>query len=309
MEADPFGPGRKRLLGLGYRMLGSRAEAEDVLQDAWLRFNAARDVENRDALLTTIVTRLCLDRLKSARAQREVYVGPWLPEPVMDAEALSPDTATELADDLSFALLLTLERLKPAERAAFLLHDVFDMPFRDVAAALGKSEAACRQLAARGRRAVRAGRQPGRPSPEAHRQLLATFGRAAATGDVAALVRLLHDDAVLLADGGGKVLTARNPIRGADRIARFFVGAARKFASDVPDLRTELGAVNGAPTILVWSGQCLVQILTLAVSDEQITTVYIVRNPEKLAATLSGAAKATSPTGSFPFIVSRGVER
>lgn len=300
MEADPFGPGRKRLLGLGYRMLGSRAEAEDVLQDAWLRFNAARDVENRDALLVTIVTRLCVDRLRSAHAQREVYVGPWLPEPVMDAEALSPDTATELADDLSFALMLTLERLKPAERAAFLLHDVFDMPFKDVAAALGKNEAACRQLAARGRKAVRAGRQPVRSSPEAHRRLLATFGRAAATGDVAELVRLLHDDAVLLADGGGKVLTARNPIRGADRIARFFAGTARKFASDVSDLRTELGAVNGSPAVLVWSGQCLVQILTLAVSGEQITTVYIVRNPEKLAATLSGATKATSPTGSFP---------
>jgi RNA polymerase sigma-70 factor (ECF subfamily) len=151
VSGDPLSPHRGKLLGLAYRMLGSRADAEDVLQDAYLRFASARDVANAEAFLVTIVTRLCLDRLKSARARREIYVGPWLPEPVLDADTLSPHAATELADDLSFALMLALERLSPAERAAFLLHDVFDAPFAEIASALGKSEAACRQLAARAR--------------------------------------------------------------------------------------------------------------------------------------------------------------
>ncbi|MGA7803333.1 sigma-70 family RNA polymerase sigma factor, partial [Bradyrhizobium sp.] len=154
-DADPLALHRGRLLGLAYRMLGSRSDAEDVVQDAYLRFAGARDVQNTEAFLVTIVTRLCLDRLKSARAQREVYVGPWLPEPVFDASGLSAEAATELADDLSFALLLALDRLSPLERAAFLLHDVFDRPFAEVAAMLDRSEAACRQLAARARRGVR----------------------------------------------------------------------------------------------------------------------------------------------------------
>ena len=132
-ENDPLAPHRGRLLGLAYRMLGSRSDAEDVVQDAYLRFAGAQDVHNPEAFLVTVVTRLCLDRLKSASAQREIYVGPWLPEPVCDAEGLSPDAATALADDLSFALLLALDRLSPLERAAFLLHDVFDIQFSEVA--------------------------------------------------------------------------------------------------------------------------------------------------------------------------------
>jgi RNA polymerase sigma-70 factor (ECF subfamily) len=154
-DNDPLAPHRGRLLGLAYRMLGSRSDAEDIVQDAYLRFAGAQDVHNAEAFLVTVVTRLCLDRLKSARAQREVYVGPWLPEPVFDAEGLSADAATELADDLSFALLLALDRLSPLERAAFLLHDVFDTPFSEIAAMLDRTEAACRQLATRARRAVR----------------------------------------------------------------------------------------------------------------------------------------------------------
>src|ERR1700755_3528759 len=144
---DPLAPHRGRLLGLAYRMLGSRSDAEDVVQDAYLRYAGAKDVRNTEAFLVTIVTRLCLDRLKSARARREGYVGPWLPAPVFDAEVLSGEAATELADDLSFALMLALDRLSPLERAAFLLHDVFDRPFSDVAQTLDRTEAACRQPA------------------------------------------------------------------------------------------------------------------------------------------------------------------
>lgn len=283
MTVDPFGPNRKRLLGLAYRMLGSRVEAEDVLQDAWLRFNAVRDVGNRDALLTTIVTRLCLDRLKSARARREVYVGPWLPEPVMDGDALTPGSASELAEDLSFALLLALERLTPAERAAFLLHDVFDMPYAEVSVVLDRNEAACRQLASRARKAVQAQRPATRPSADAHSRLLTAFGMAAASGDVEALIRLFHEDAVLLADGGGKVMAALNPILGADRIARFFVGVLRKFGGDIPDLRSEFTEFNDQIGIATWAGERIDQVLTIATDGERISAIYVVRNPEKLA--------------------------
>ena len=227
-DGDPLAPYRGRLLGLAYRMLGSRSDAEDIVQDAYLRFAAAQDVHNPEAFLVTIVTRLCLDRLKSARAQREVYVGPWLPEPVCDAEGLSPDAATELADDLSFALLLALDRLSPMERAAFLLHDVFDTPFSEIAAMLDRSEAACRQLATRARRAVRDERPAPAATPDSHARLLMAFSEAVTSGNVARLAELLREDAVAITDGGGRKTAALNPIMGADKIARFFIGLAGK---------------------------------------------------------------------------------
>ena len=183
-DDDPLAPYRGRLLGLAYRMLGSRSDAEDIVQDAYLRFAGASDIRNPEAFLVTIVTRLCLDRLKSAKAQREVYVGPWLPEPVCDAERLSADAATELADDLSFALLLALDRLSPMERATFLLHDVFDTPFSEIAAMLDRSEASCRQLASRARRAVRDDRPTPAATPDNHARLLMAFGEAVTSGNV-----------------------------------------------------------------------------------------------------------------------------
>src|SRR6202045_1486721 len=183
-EGDPIAPYRGRLLGLAYRMLGSRSDAEDIVQDAYLRFAGAQDVDNPEAFLVTVVARLCLDRLKSARAQREIYVGPGLPEPVFDAEGLSPDAATELADDLSFALLLALDRLSPLERAAFLLHDVFDVPFSEIARMLDRTEAACRQLATRARRAVRDTRPAPAAAPDSYARLLSAFSDAVARGDV-----------------------------------------------------------------------------------------------------------------------------
>ena len=182
-ENDPLAPHRGRLLGLAYRMLGSRSDAEDVVQDAYLRFAGAQDVHNPQAFLVTVVTRLCLDRLKSARAQREIYVGPWLPEPVCDAEGLSPDAATELADDLSFALLLALDRLSPLERAAFLLHDVFDIQFSEVARMIDRTEAACRQLATRARRAVRDARRRRRRRRTVTRASSRAFSEAVASGE------------------------------------------------------------------------------------------------------------------------------
>src|SRR5215470_17639788 len=227
---DPLAPHRGRLLGLSYRMLGSRSDADDVVQDAYLRFTGAQDVRNSEAFLVTVVTRLCLDRLKSAQAQREVYVGPWLPEPVFDAEGLSADAATELADDLSFALLLTLDRLSPLERAAFLLHDVFDTPFPDIAAMLDRSESACRQLASRARRAVRDDRPAPAKAPDSHARLLEAFAAAVASGDVGRLATLLRADAIAITDGGGRKIAALQPVVGADKVARFFIGLAGKIS-------------------------------------------------------------------------------
>ena len=291
---DPLAAHRGRLLGLAYRMLGSRADAEDVLQDAYLRFRS-RDpdgIRNVEAFLVTTVTRLCLDRLKSARARREVYVGPWLPEPVLDGEALSPETAVEIADDLSFALMLTLERLTAPERAAFLLHDVFDAPFSQIAESLGKSEAACRQLAVRARKAVR-GARPSRPaSPEAHAVLLKHFAEALSTGDASRLEALLTADAVAYTDGGGVKVAALNPITGADRVARFFAGLVRK--NRVRGGRTEFktARINGAPGFVVYLDGALDQTLSIEVREDRIAGIYIVRNPEKLAAVAAVLAQS-----------------
>ena len=279
-DNDPLAPHRGRLLGLAYRMLGSRSDAEDVVQDAYLRFAGAQDVHNAEAFLVTVVTRLCLDRLKSARAQREVYVGPWLPEPVFDAEGLSADAATELADDLSFALLLALDRLSPLERAAFVLHDVFDTPFPEIAAMLDRTEASCRQLASRARRAVRDERPAPAATPDSHARLLQAFGEAVASGDVARLAELLRADAVALTDGGGRKTAARNPIVGADKIARFFIGLAAKNAGH--EIRVEPAMINGAFGALLYLDGELDHTMSMAISDEKIAAIYIVRNPDKL---------------------------
>ncbi|MEH2607934.1 RNA polymerase sigma factor SigJ [Bradyrhizobium sp. AZCC 1693] len=279
-DGDPLAPHRGRLLGLAYRMLGSRSDAEDVVQDAYLRFAGAQDVHNPEAFLVTIVTRLCLDRLKSAKAQREVYIGPWLPEPVFDAEGLSADAATELADDLSFALLLALDRLSPPERAAFLLHDVFDTPFPEIAAMLDRTEASCRQLASRARRAVRDNRPAPAATPDGHARLLQAFSDAVASGNVRQLAELLREDAVALTDGGGRKFAARNPIIGADKVARFFVGLAGKTAGQ--DVRIEPAVINGAVGALLYLDGELDLTLSMAISGEKIAAIYVVRNPDKL---------------------------
>jgi RNA polymerase sigma-70 factor, ECF subfamily len=279
-DHDPLAPHRGRLLGLAYRMLGSRSDAEDVVQDAYLRFAGAQDVRNAEAFLVTVVTRLCLDRLKSARAQREVYVGPWLPEPVFDAEGLSAEAATELADDLSFALLLALDRLSPLERAAFLLHDVFDTPFSEVAAMLDRTEASCRQLASRARRAVRDERPAPTATPDSHARLLQAFSDAVASGNVRQLAELLREDAVALTDGGGRKFAARNPIIGADKVARFFIGLAGKIAGQ--NVRIEPAVINGAVGALLYLDGELDLTLSMAISGEKIAAIYIVRNPDKL---------------------------
>lgn len=278
-ENDPIAPYRPRLLGLAYRMLGSRSDAEDVVQDAYLRFIGTENVRNPEAFLVTVVTRLCLDRLKSARAQREIYVGPWLPEPVFDTDGLSTEVATELADDLSFALLLALDRLSPQERAAFLLHDVFDISFSEIAAMIGRSEPACRQLAARARRAVRDERPPP-AAADSHAHLLQAFLVAVTSGDLSRLTGLLRDDAVAVTDGGGRKTAALNPIYGADKIARFFISVAGKAAGR--DIRIEAAVINGSAGALLYMDGELDHSLSISIDGERIAAIYLVRNPDKL---------------------------
>jgi RNA polymerase sigma-70 factor (ECF subfamily) len=279
-DDDPLAPYRGRLLGLAYRMLGSRSDAEDVVQDAYIRFAGAHDIHNPEAFLVTIVTRLCLDRLKSAKAQREVYVGPWLPEPVFDAQDLSAGSPTELADDLSFALLLALDRLSPMERAAFLLHDVFDTPFADVARMIDRSEAACRQLAARARRAVRDERPTPTAAPENHARLLQAFAEAASSGDTSRLVGLLREDAILIADSAGRKAAPINHVVGADKIARFFIGVANKNAGR--DVRIVPMMINGNAGALLYLDGEADHTVSMAIDGERIAAIYIVRNPDKL---------------------------
>ena len=287
--AVSFEPHRRRLLGLAYRMLGSVSEAEDAVQDAYLRWHAAdRDaVSDTRAFLTTTTTRICLDTLKSARARREQYVGPWLPEPVVDTAALAPDTQTELAEDLSIALLLALDRLSALERAAFLLHDVFDCSFSEVASALDRSEAACRQLAARARTHVREARPQAtstvrdRSEPSNHQQLVSAFVNAARSGDLQTLMSLLADDVRVMTDGGGKVPSALNVIEGADRTARFVVGAVSRGLPEGSIIR--LAPINGLPGLIVYRPDGSVQSVAFEIAHNLVRAIYSVGNPEKLS--------------------------
>jgi RNA polymerase sigma-70 factor (ECF subfamily) len=291
--AASFEPCRRRLLGLAYRMLGSMADAEDAVQETYLRWHGTdRDkVSEPKAFLMTTTTRICLDMLTSARARHEEYVGPWLPEPIFDTAALTPDSCKELAEDLSIALLLTLDRLSPLERAAFLLHDVFDFSFSEVAIALERTEAACRQLAARARANVRATRPRGVTPPATpggidakHAQLLSAFTSAVQSGDLNALTRLLASDVRVITDGGGKVRAALTAIDGADRVAQFLLDATRKRADAWwrDDFTLRFAIINGLPGIVVDAPEGPVQTAAFEIVGDFIEALYVVRNPEKL---------------------------
>ncbi|PXA82552.1 RNA polymerase sigma factor SigJ [Caulobacter sp. D4A] len=270
---------RPAMTGLAYRMLGSRAEAEDVVQDAWLRWREVETAEigNPAGFLNRVVSRLCLDRLKSARARRELYVGEWLPEPVVDV-----DETFGLGENLTVAFLLALERLTPLERAAFLLHDVFDTPFSEIAATLDRSEAAVRQLAARAREHVKAGKPRYKPSADEERRLTEAFVAAALSGDAATLRGLLAKDVVMHADGGGKVSATMNPVFGLDNAVRLLEGIARKWPH--PDGTTaRLARINGQPGVVMAHDGVVFQTMGLDIVDGRIAAVYTMRNPDKLA--------------------------
>jgi RNA polymerase sigma-70 factor (ECF subfamily) len=281
-DVAAFETHRRALTGLAYRMLGSRAEAEDIVQDAYLRWHAAdrAAIEEPRRYLGTVVTRLCLDRMKSAQMRRELYVGQWLPEPVVD-EVFDGETAGEVAHDISVALMLVLERLSPLERASFLLHDVFGLDFAEVARALGHGEAACRQLAARARAHIEAGRPRFPASREDGHRLAAAFQAAVTSGDTQAFARILANDAVLYSDGGGKRAAALNPIRGADRIQRFFAGVARKNPA-LAAIAARPATVNGLPGFVLRESDGSIDTMAIEPRGGRIVAIYLIRNPEKL---------------------------
>lgn len=281
-SARQFNHWRRYLAGIAYRMLGSVSEAEDVVQDAYLRWHDADHLSVNDvrAYLTTVTSRLCLDRLRLARRQREVYVGPWLPEPLVETLD-TPVDPEALASDVSFALMLALERLSPLERAAFLLHDVFGLDFGQVAISLERSETSCRQLASRARKKVQAARPRYQVAAVEHSQLTQRFFEAARSGDVTELKALLSESATLHTDGGGKRVAALRLIVGADKISRFFAGLARKSTSSTPCWINPV-IVNGLPGWLTIEHDGLPQIMTLEVVDSRVQALYVVRNPDKL---------------------------
>ena len=281
--AASFEPHRRHLMEIGYRMLGSLAEAEDAVQEAYLRWHQADRAKVREprAFLSRTVTRLCLDQIKSARSRRETYVGPWLPEPVLESTALDAGTGSDYAHDLSVALMLTLERLSPLERAAFLLHDVFEVDFAEVAAALGRNETACRQLAARARSHVKASRPRFHASAEDTARLTHAFKQAVETGNAAALGAVLAKDAVFISDGGGKRQAVLVPTHGADNIVRLF----EAFARNAPPGKFHFRAaeVNGMPGFIVTDPLGGIETIALDIVDGKIAAIYDVRNPEKLS--------------------------
>lgn len=273
---DEFEAHRDRCLGIAYRMLGSRADAEDIVQEASVRWLGARDgVREPAAWLTTTVTRLCLDHLKSARVRRERYVGPWLPEPIQ-----TPDDDPIDPESISTAFLLVLERLSPAERAAFLLRQVFELEYGEIAAALERSEAATRQLVSRARAHLEHDRPRYAPDRQAHARLLMGFLAAAQSGDVGGMAALLAEDVRAWSDSGGQARAARKLVRGRSAVARLFVGLASKNAD--AGLRPELCELNGAPGLLIWSGVLLQSATTIETDGAVIHAIHVVVNPDKL---------------------------
>lgn len=273
---------RPRLFGIAYRMLGVRADAEDIVQEAWLRWQYAGADAARipEAWLVTVVTRLAIDRLRGAMLERERYVGPWLPEPLVDDAADPPEAALEAAGDISTAFLLMLERLGPEERAVFLLHQVFDFDYDEVAAMVGKTEAACRKILQRARERVRAERPRFAVGREQHLALLARFVEASRSGEPARVQELLTEDVTFMGDGGGKVKAVMRAVVGAGHVARLVVGIERKWTERG---HHQLVMVNGTPGLLTWRDGRPDAVTSLELRDGRIAAIYVVRNPDKLA--------------------------
>ncbi len=295
----------RNLRALAYRMLGSRAEAEDIVQEAWLRWADVDEstIQNVGAYLSRLVTNLCLDKLGSAAAKRERYVGVWLPEPVLNEDAgwtPGPEVQAEFAQDVSVAFMLALERLSPLERAAFLLHDVFDLDFDEIGRRLERSPAACRQLASRARQHVKADYARHEVEDEERDRLFGAFSAAVRNFDVDALAAVLAEDAVMLADGGGKVSALSRPLHGGAQIAKAFIGFARLPTSRA--WRLEPARINGMAGLLIFDDATreLVQTIALAPSATapgHIGALYVQRNPDKLQGVLDDLRRGADVDG------------
>jgi len=279
---------RPRLFSIAYRMLGSATDAEDVLQDAWVKFNTAAtsDLRSPQAFAATIVTRLCLDRLKSARAKREEYVGPWLPEPLLTDGRETPEVLAERSESVTLAFLVLLESLTAEERAVFLLKEVFEYEHADIADMLGTTAANSRQLLHRAKAKVRPehSRSETAHAPPAHRELATRFAEAFQSGDASRLAQLLAADVSFISDGGGKVAAARRPLAGRDEVLKFLVGLHRTaqatgIASRITGHVTE---VNQEPALVVHIAGQLDGVFVLSIVDGTVASIRVVRNPDKL---------------------------
>ena len=275
--ADTFNRLRPRLIRIAYRMLGSVAEAEDIVQEGFIRWHQTdrSGVLNEEAFLVRTITRLCLDHLKSARVRRETYVGNWLPEPIFDPSEDEADS------DITLTLMLALERLSPLERAAFLLHDVFGQDFKQIAEAIGRDPATCRQLASRARTHVQKAKPRFPVSNEQGETIAKAFFNASRTGDMKTLQSLLADDVVLYADGGGLRTSVINPIREMEHVCRFLEGVSRRAEFKLPPLLRQ-GTIDGLPGFATIESDGIAQTTALEIENGRIKAIYVVRNPEKL---------------------------
>jgi RNA polymerase sigma-70 factor (TIGR02957 family) len=292
-SARVFDEHRDLLVSVAYRVLGSVTDAEDTVQEAWLRWSGVdtSDVRDPRAFLVRVTTRLAIDRLRRAKARREAYVGPWLPEPILTGRDVAEDVA--LAESVSMAMLVVLETLSPLERAVFVLREAFGMPYAEIADVLGRKDEAVRQLGRRARDHVQERRSRFDADQSEQRRVTERFLEATSTGNLEALMAVLAPGVTLVADGGGRALAPRRPVRGAEKVARFLLAVATeegmaRFLRSVggepvaADLRVHLAPVNGAPGILVVSGDKPISALVLGVSDGFVRTIYLVANPEKL---------------------------
>ena len=287
-EIELFEAQRRRLFGVAYRMLGSASDAEDVLQDAWLRFSAARPVDLRspDAYLTTIVTRLCLDRLKSARASREEYIGPWLPEPLVTDAAPGPERSAALAESVTLAFMVLLETLSPEERAVFLLREVFEHDYDEIATMLETTPANCRQLLHRAKGRVAEGRPRFRDAAQEKRPLVDRFVRALVAANADELRGVLAEDIGFWSDGGGKVLAARRPVFGLEAVVRVLVGIRRTGPATVgvplETVSIDVIDINAEPAMVLRIAGRVDSVYTFTIDGGGIAAIRVVRNPDKL---------------------------
>lgn len=282
-KIEIFKKHRPRLFGIAYRMLGTHAEAEDILQEAYIKWHEAEasEIENAEAWLVTIVTRLSIDRLRKASRARETYIGPWLPEPLAVSDTLSPEEEMEFASDLSLAFLFLLERLSPVERAAFLLHDIFDCGYADIARIVGKTETALRQIVSRARARVRTDRTRFEANAQEREKLIRQFSEATYAGDEKALLALFSDEFVSISDGGGKITAARKIIRDKAKIAHLFAITGTKYHGLFKDY---LYPINGELGLLTFAEGKIFAATVFEFDGEKISAIYRVMNPDKLKA-------------------------
>lgn len=285
-RADTFKQHRQHLFGVAYRMLGSRADAQDVLQDAYLRWHDAdvTAIRSAEAWLTTTVTRLAIDRLRRLKVEREAYFGPWLPEPLLASDMNTPEAAAQFEGDVSIAFLTVLETLAPEERAAFILHDIVDDDYADIAEALGKSEAACRQMVHRARERLTSRRRRFVIDDATCVRMLERFVGAVSSGDRRKILAVFDNDAVMISDGGGKAVAVSRPLHGAERISMLWYAVARRRA--LQPVR-EIVRVNGEPAVASYYLGKLHSVATIDTDGERIYAYYSIANPDKLGAFLS----------------------